>query len=164
MSCDKVRGLFQDYVTRELGPGKRRLVDEHLLECEGCRKELALMSAIVSSLDSQSVLEPSAEFSHRVMSALPRQSRLVLSPWLSLVLVPILGGLMYLFRVQLATGLLGVLDRFGIDLSGLAQFQMPDLSNITMLQLAVVPLAAVVLGLGLSIGTAAFCWRYYSEG
>ena len=60
MNCEEVRRSVQDYVTRELNPEGRRLFDAHLVECAECQRELALMTALVSTLDHQPVLEPSA--------------------------------------------------------------------------------------------------------
>ena len=151
MNCDDAGRLLQDYATRELTPGQRRLVDEHLLGCEECRRELALMSVVVSGLDTQPVLEPSPGFSGRVLAGLPRQRSFVPGPLWALVLVPVLGGLIYLFRGQLTGGLAGLLER------------VPDLSGVTMQQLAIVPLAAVGLGLAMVAAVGAYCWRVYSE-
>ena len=149
MNCDDVGRLLQDYVTRDLASGQRCLVDEHLLECEECRRELALMSVVVSGLDTQSVLEPSPGFSGRVLAGLPRQRSFVPGPLWALVLVPVLGGLIYLFRGQLTGGLSGLLER------------VPDLSGVTMQQLAIVPLVAVGLGLAMVAAAGAYCWRVY---
>jgi len=163
MNCQEISDLLQDYVMRELSPDERRRVDEHLLECEGCRKELALMSAIVLSLDSQPMVEPSAEFSQRVIANLPKQQSFVPSPLCALILIPVLSGLVYLFRVQLAEVLSGVFERFEVGIAALSRVQVPNLSSINMGQLVIVPVVLASLGLVLAFSAVAFCWRYYAE-
>jgi len=159
MSCDDVKSRLQEYVTRELTSEGRRRVDEHLLECEECRRELALMSAIVSNLESQPVDEPSPDFSRKLMASLSPQRR-QLSPWLSLVLLPVLGGLGYLFRFQLVAGLARVLGWFGIDVGQLAA---PHLPQVTSSQLALVPVAVGLVAVVTAATVAGLVWRYYAE-
>jgi anti-sigma factor RsiW len=156
MNCDEVKRSLQDYVTRELAPENRRLFDAHLVECSECQRELALMTAVVSTLEHQAVMEPSSDFSRRVLAALPRQRRaLLLSPWWSLALAPLLAGLVWLFRVPLERGVASLLGRLG---SG--NITVPAVS----LQQAGIAVAAVVgLGLLLAAGGAVFCWRVYLQ-
>ena len=156
MNCDEVRRSLQDYVTRELAPESRRLFDAHLVECSECQRELALMTAVVSTLEHQTVLEPSSDFSRRVLAALPRQRRaLLLSPWWSLALAPLLAGAVWLFRTPLERGIVALLGR-----SGFSNISVPALS----IQGAGIA-AAVVAGLGLLVaaGGAVFCWRVYLQ-
>jgi anti-sigma factor RsiW len=155
MNCDEARRSVQDYVTRELSIDDRRLFDAHLVECSECQRELALMTALVSTLDHQSVLEPSAEFGQRVLASLPRQRSFVLSPWWSLALAPVLGGIAWFFRVPLERGIVAVLGRLGFN-----NLTVPALS----MQSAGIA-AAVVAGLGLLVaaGGAVFCWRIYLQ-
>lgn len=159
MSCDDVRALLQDHVTRELAPDDRRRVDEHLLECEECRRESALMSAMVSSLESQPVDDPSPDFSRRLMVSLPPQRR-ALSPWWSLALLPVLGGLVYLLRFQLVAGLADVLGWFGVDVAGLLRTPLPQVSSG---QLALVPIAVSVIAAAGALTVAGLVWRRYAE-
>jgi anti-sigma factor RsiW len=155
MNCDEVKRSLQDYVTRELDLESRRLFDAHLVECGECQRELALMTALVSTLDHQPVLEPRPGFGQKVLASLPRQRSFALSPWLSLALAPILGGLAWLFRVQFERGIVALLGR-----SGFNNITVPVLS----IQGAAIA-AAVVVGLGLLVaaGGAVFCWRVYLQ-
>jgi len=154
MNCDEVKRSLQDYVTRELAPDDRRLFDAHLVECGECQRELALMTAVVSTLDHQAVLEPSAGFSHKVLASLPRQRQsLLLSPWWSLVLAPVLGGLAWLFRVPLEHGLAGLLGR-----SGIGNITLPAL---TMQNAGIAAAAVAGLGLLVAVGGAYYCWEHY---
>jgi anti-sigma factor RsiW len=155
MNCEEIRRSVQDYVTRELSIEDRRLFDAHLVECAECQRELALMTAVVSTLDHQPVLEPSPGFGQKVLASLPRQRSFALSPWWSLALAPILGGLAWLFRVQLERGIVALLGR-----SGFNNITVPVLS----IQAAAIA-AAVVVGLGLLVaaGGAVFCWRIYLQ-
>ncbi len=155
MNCEEVRRTVQDYVTRELSPENRRLFDAHLVECAECQRELALMTALVSTLDHQPVLEPQPGFGEKVLASLPRQRRIALSPWWSLALAPLLAGLIWLFRVPLERGIASLLGRFVPS-----DITMPALS----MQNAAIAAAAVVgLGLLVAVGGALFCWRVYLQ-
>jgi len=153
MNCEEVRRSVQDYVTRELEPENRRLFDAHLVECAECQRELALVTAVVSTLDHQPVLEPSPGFRGKVLAALPRRRSLVLSPWWSLALAPLLAGLVWLSRVPLERGLAGLLGRFGGS-----SLSVPVIS---LQGAGIVAAAVVVLGLLVTTGGAVFCWQTY---
>jgi hypothetical protein len=123
------------------------------VECAECQRELALMTAVVSTLDHQPVLEPPPGFGEKVLASLPRQRSFVPSPWWALALAPVLAGACWMFRVPLERGVAGFLGR-------------PDVSSITIptvsLQQAGMVAAAVVgFGLLVAAGAAAFCWRTY---
>jgi anti-sigma factor RsiW len=155
MNCDEVRRSVQDYVTRELSPEDRRLFDAHLVECAECQRELALMTAVVSTLDHQPVLEPSADFSARVLGSLPRQRGFVPSPWWALALAPLLAGACWLFRASLERGVASFLGR-----SAVSSITVPAVS----IQQAGIAAAAVVgLGLLVAAGAAAFSWTYLRD-
>ena len=155
MNCEEIRRSVQDYVTRELSIEDRRLFDAHLVECGECQRELALVTALVSTLDHQPVLEPSPGCGEKVLAALPRQRSFALSPWWSLALAPLLAGAVWLFRTPLERGIVTLLGR-----SGFNNTTVPVLS----IQGAGIA-AAVVAGLGLLVaaGGAVFCWRVYLE-
>ncbi|MBN2465976.1 zf-HC2 domain-containing protein [candidate division WOR-3 bacterium] len=153
VNCDEVKRSLQDYVTRELAPEDRRVFDAHLVECGECQRELALMTAVVSTLDHQPVLEPRPGFSEKVMRSLPRQRVFLLSPWWSLVLAPLLAGLVWLFRGQAARVLEAALSR-----SGLSQVTVPTLS---LQQAGIAGLAVVLVGLAVAVGAGAYAWQVY---
>jgi len=153
MNCDEVKRSLQDYVTRELDLESRRLFDAHLVECGECQRELALMTAVVSTLDHQPVLEPQPGFSEKVLASLPRQRSFVLSPWWSLALAPLLAGIVWLFRVPLERGIVHVAGRAG--LGGLA------IPAISYQQAGIAAAAIVGLGLLVAVGGAVFCWQTY---
>jgi len=153
MNCEEVRRSVQDYVTRELEPENRRLFDAHLMECAECQRELAVMTAVVSTLDHQPVLEPPPGFRAKVLAALPRQRSFVLSPWWSLALAPLLAGVVWLFRSPLERGIAGLFGRLGPS-----NITVPALS----MQNAGIAAAAVAgLGLLVTAGGAVFCWQTY---
>ena len=153
MNCEEVRRSLQDYVTRELRPEDRRLFDAHLVECAECQRELALMTALVSTLDHQPVLEPSTRFAEKVLASLPRQRSFVLSPWWSVALAPILVGLFWLFRLPIKRGIAGLLGRLGSS-----SITVPVLS---MQSVEIAAAAVVGLGLLVAAGGAMFCWQTY---
>lgn len=153
MMCSEVQALLQAYVMREIEPEQRRFVDSHVVDCSDCQRELAMLSAVVSSLDHQLVMEPSAGFSARVLGSLPKQREFAPNPWWSLALAPLLAGLVWLFRAPLEHGVAALLGR-------------PVVSSITIpavsMQQAGIAAAAVVgLGLLVAAGAAAFCWQTY---
>lgn len=153
MNCDEVRRSVQDYVTRELSPEDRRLFDAHLVECAACQRELALMTAVVSTLDHQPVLEPPPGFSEKVLASLPRQRGFVPSSWWSLALAPLLAGVAWLARGPVARELETLLSR-----SGLSHVSVPVVS---FQQAGIALGAVVVLGLLVVAGGAVFCWQTY---
>jgi len=154
-----IEGRFRDAPSaaracrRELEPESRRLFDAHVVECRYCQRELAVLTAVVSSLEHQPVEEPSAEFTTRVLARLPRQRAFAPSPWWALALAPVLGGLAWLFRTQLERGIAGLLGR--LVPNGVA-LPAPTMQNAGIA-------AAIVVGLGLFVaaGGAVFCWRVY---
>ncbi len=157
LSCAATKGLLQDYLARDLPPSQRAMVDAHLLDCEDCRQELALLSVVISGLVTQPVIEPPAGFTQRVLAGLPARSRFILNPWWSLALAPVLAGAAYLLRAPLVAGLFRV-----AEWSGLTRVQLPAVPALTLGQIGLFGAAGagVVLaafGLGL-----AFCWRWYA--
>ena len=155
MNCDDIRRSIQDYVTRELEPENRRLFDAHLVECAECQRELAIMTAVVSTLDHQPVLEPSPGFRGKVLASLPRQRSFALSPWWSLALAPLLAGAVWLARVPLEGGIAGLLGRFGST-----NVTLPALS---MQNAGIAAVAVAGLGLLVTAGGVVFCWRTYIQ-
>ena len=162
MSCEEVKGLVQDYVIRELDPDARRRMDEHLLGCEECRRELALMSAVISGLEAPPLEEPAPGFGSRVLAALPRRRAWSPSPYWVLVLGPVLLGVVWLLRQPLADSLVRALAWFGLDASRVAA---PALTSVPVLTGTQVVMSAVAVGLaavGFTITTAVFVWRRVS--
>ena len=157
LDCAAVRAKLQDYVTRELAPDERRMIDEHLLTCPECRQELALMTIVVTNLDHQPVLEPGPDFSARVMARLPARVARTVSPLWSLAALPVLGLLAFLFRVRFLSSLLGLAGRLGIG-----SVRLPDPNTINWLQPAFL---LVILAFSVAVfgGAMFFGWRYYSE-
>jgi anti-sigma factor RsiW len=152
MSCDEFRSLLQDYVTRELEPEKRRQVDTHLIGCGECQRELAVLTAVVSSLGNQPVVEPSADFTSRVMARLPRRQVFVPSPWLALLAAPFLAGIAWLARGWLLRQLFELGQLLGLKPDAMAQFRLPEVSSISYAQLALLPGIALVLTILLVAG------------
>jgi hypothetical protein len=153
MNCVEIRQSVQDYVTRELSIENRRLFDAHLVECGECQRELALMTALVSTLDHQPVLEPSPGFGQKVLASLPRQRSFALSPWWSLALAPLLASLVWMFRVSLERGIVYVVGRVGLE--GLT------VPVVSYQQVGIAAAAIVGLGLLVAAGGVVVCWQTY---
>ena len=45
MLCDQAQEMLADILGEELGSVERRAFDEHLVECEACRAEVASLEA-----------------------------------------------------------------------------------------------------------------------
>lgn len=153
MNCDDIKRSIQDYVTRELSPENRRLFDAHLVECAECQRELSLMTAVVSTLDHQPVLEPSPGFRGKVLASLPRQRAFAPSPWWAVALAPVLAGVVWLFRVTL--------ERDVASLAGQLGSRNVVLPALTMQNAGIAAAAVAGLGLLVAAGGVVFCWRVY---
>lgn len=151
MSCNEIQSLLQSYVTRELEPDRRRLVDEHLIGCGECQRELAIVSAIASSLDHQPVLEPPHDFAAHVMRRLPDQRRFIPGPAWALLLLPVLTGVAWLLRGRLVEWLLAGARAIGLDL---LRLPAPGPAQMT-----VFGIAAIALGVLSVAGVVAVGWR-----
>jgi len=155
MNCEEARRLLQEYAGRELEPEQRRRTDEHLVECEDCRRELALVALLVSSLDSRPVFEPSPGFSARVMGALPRRHPVPHPAW-TLFLLPVLGVPAWLFRLQLGETLVRLAGWLGLH--GTVSLPRPAPWSLGQLGLAAGVIVAGTLAL-----TALGGWLYWRE-
>jgi anti-sigma factor RsiW len=87
MSCEACRSLILDYVEGALHAAEARQVETHVAGCPGCRMELALAQTIDNALSGQELRMPPADFTARVMSALPARRTAGESLW-SHMLVP----------------------------------------------------------------------------
>lgn len=163
MSCDEYQGLLQDDVTRNLEPDRRKAVDAHLLECADCQRELAVLTALISSLDHQPVIEPPGDFSAQVLASLPRQRAFYPSPWWALAIIPILAFAAWLFRGPLLAGSFELARRLNIGPGTLGQLRLPVPSSVTAGQLAMVPLVVVGLSVALAVVAATFGRRFVEE-
>jgi anti-sigma factor RsiW len=71
MSCDACRSLILDYIEGTLHAAEARQVEAHVAGCPVCRMELALAQTIESTLSKQELRLPPADFTARVLAALP---------------------------------------------------------------------------------------------
>ena len=58
MSNDKYKGLLMGYLDDELSPEEKQQLENHLLECENCRKELEDFEQLKSITDGITLYEP----------------------------------------------------------------------------------------------------------
>lgn len=157
MSCDEVRRLLPDYLDRALPPTARRPVDEHLIECPECQRDLALLTAVCSALDHQPVLDPPAGFEARVLAGLPPHRRLGLDPTWLLAALPVAGVGYWLARGPMLRWLAVLGERLG----AVRLPVNPSLSAVSVGPAQLVIGALVVAGLGLAAvtGFALLGWR-----
>jgi anti-sigma factor RsiW len=67
MTCADMSRLILARVDGRLDADQRRLLDEHLQSCDGCRSEAASQAAVAAVLASRPALEVSARFADRVI-------------------------------------------------------------------------------------------------
>ena len=79
MNCASVQRLIYEAVDRALAPDERRLVDAHLTGCERCRSEVAVLDALIETVETTPPADPSDAFLPNVMARLPASRR---SAWL----------------------------------------------------------------------------------
>jgi len=87
MRCFDVQAELETYIDGELSPERTALLEGHLVDCEGCRAELARLQAVVAALETWPLVAEPAQLTARVMARLrPRpvvsaaDPELVLSP------------------------------------------------------------------------------------
>jgi hypothetical protein len=71
MNCDTCQSLLLDYLEGALHAEATRQVEAHAAVCPVCRIELVLAQQIESTLSGQELRMPPADFTTRVLSALP---------------------------------------------------------------------------------------------
>lgn len=157
MNCDEVRWLLPDYLDRVLPTTARRPVDEHLIECAECQRELALLTAVCSALDHQPVLDPPAGFEARVLTSLPQHRRLGLDPTWLLSALPVMAIGYWFVRGPMLRWLVVLGERLG----AVRLPVNPSLSAVSIgpAQLVIGMLVVAGLGLAAVTGLALLGWR-----
>ncbi len=75
MNCDAVLRLIYETADRALTPDERRSMDVHLPGCERCRSELAVLNALIETVETTPEERPSEAFVLNVMDRLPATVR-----------------------------------------------------------------------------------------
>jgi anti-sigma factor RsiW len=70
MNCESTQRLMYEAVDRTLAPDERNLVDTHLNGCERCRAEMAVLDALIETVETTPPAEPSDAFLANVMASL----------------------------------------------------------------------------------------------
>ena len=84
MNCESALSMVYEAVDRALSPEERRLLDAHLAGCERCRSEVAVLDALIETVESTPRSHPTEAFLSNVMERLPAPSR---SSWFAPALV-----------------------------------------------------------------------------
>ncbi|MXY98428.1 MAG: hypothetical protein F4Z29_11940 [Gemmatimonadetes bacterium] len=84
MNCESALSMVYEAVDRALSPEERRLLDAHLVGCERCRSEVAVLDALIETVESTPRSHPTEAFLSNVMERLPAPSR---SSWFAPALV-----------------------------------------------------------------------------
>ena len=126
MSCDACRSLILDYVEGALHAKVARQVETHVAGCRVCRMELALAQTIESALSGQELRLPPADFTTRVLAALPAARTAGESFW-SHLLMPMA------YAVSILALVLGLsralLDLTTMEVAGDALFSLTAMSE-----------------------------------
>ncbi len=128
MNCESVQRLMYEAVDRTLSSDERRLVDAHLPGCVHCKSELAVLNALIETVETTPPVQPSDAFLSDVMDSLPAPER---STWF----VPSLVFPRVVFAVMLAAAALVWLYR-----ATLAEY----VGSLVPVQDAVGPLATAI--------------------
>ena len=129
MNCATYQSLLLDYLEGALHAAATRQVEAHAAVCPVCRMELALAQKIDRALSGQPLRMPPADFTTRVLAALPAV-RTVEEPFWSQMLSPL----------AYAASILALI-------LGLSQY-LPDLSRLSEAWSNRVSMLALILGLG----------------
>ena len=73
MRCQKVRSYLSAYCNDELSGRKKQVIDEHLSNCAGCRKEEAIFYSLSSSRNDLSQLTVSDDFNTKLLNRIARE-------------------------------------------------------------------------------------------
>lgn len=101
MNCDKVLELIEEYIMGELDENSSKMVEEHLLNCEVCKKEFEETKEIISSLhdlkESITIKEDVLDMSKRnIVKKASKRSKKPVRKYLSGVVAAMFFG-MFLF-------------------------------------------------------------------
>jgi len=129
MNCATCQSLSLDYLEGALHAETTRQVAAHAAVCPVCRMELALAQQIENTLSGQELRMPPADFTTRVLSALPA-ARTVGETFWSQMLTP----------MAYAASILALI-------LGLSQY-LPDLSRLYEAWSDRLSILALILGLG----------------
>jgi anti-sigma factor RsiW len=75
MNCGNVRKRLIDFLDQKLAEGDRILVGAHLIHCENCRNEKALLEKTWAALEGFPSPEVSADFTPRLMARIREESQ-----------------------------------------------------------------------------------------
>jgi anti-sigma factor RsiW len=75
MECPEIKSLLSEYIDGTLDAETKELVDQHVLTCGHCRKELASLRALVQELGSLESVEPPKDFLVQLHKRLDKRSR-----------------------------------------------------------------------------------------
>ncbi|RLE07661.1 hypothetical protein DRZ78_02600 [Candidatus Aerophobetes bacterium] len=82
MKCKKIRKKLVAYLDGELEKKQRLLIEEHLLRCAECKKEVDLLSKTLYLLKDQQRLKPSEDFEANLWEKIYSKERQVLPHFL----------------------------------------------------------------------------------
>jgi hypothetical protein len=76
MECEDVRAFLSEYMDDVLDRKTKGLVDEHLLTCRACEKELTSLKAVSKEIGSLKPVQPPKDFLDQLHRRMERRSRI----------------------------------------------------------------------------------------
>lgn len=96
ISCDVIKDLLADYVDDTLGEVTKRMVEEHLAQCEECKKYLEEIQDICDELESDnSVQENSVGALKRIKYGITRRNIIAIGISLIIVVVVLIISIVF---------------------------------------------------------------------
>ena len=96
ISCDVIKDLLADYVDGTLGEVTKRMVEEHLAQCEECKKYLEEIQDICEELESDnSVQESSVGALKRIKYGITRRNIIAIGISLIIVVVVLIISIVF---------------------------------------------------------------------
>lgn len=71
MECRQIRIVIHEALSRTLAGEEQAVLDGHLRGCRACRAEYAMLHAVVRAVEEAPPLQPSVDFTLKVMDRLP---------------------------------------------------------------------------------------------
>ncbi|MGB2696245.1 MAG: zf-HC2 domain-containing protein [Candidatus Zixiibacteriota bacterium] len=136
MNCKKITSFLVDYQQDSLGPEEKKMVEEHLRTCDGCREELKEIQTLFEVLKREKTEKVEENFWTNFVPEIRKRIDRAPSPRLKWNLIPKLGPLLgfaiailvvgiFLFSKDYSSRVSGVLTYEQMGTYSLYEFESP---------------------------------------
>jgi len=122
MKCQELRDYFDDYVLGEVEPAFEIQINEHLLECDACRREIEERESLYKDFRGLPKSGPPERVYHRVIHAVHAPSRMK---------IPFYAHWTFRTAALAATFILGMVLMRGVDVVSLRAKENPAVETRT---------------------------------